>query len=427
MGTLDRRQFLRVAAAAGGTVVLSGAAGTAFGASAATPGRRVYVVVLDGLRPDEITDTLMPNLVALRSEGTWFPNARSLPVMETIPNHVMMMTGVRPDRSGVPANSVYDRELGEERTLDRPADLRAATVLERVNSLGLTSGTVLSKEYLYGIFGERATCRWEPGPIVPVSGHAPDQFTKQALLAMVDEFDPNLVFCNLGECDRAGHSDLIGTTLAALRTAGVLQADAVLGDFVAHLKETGRWEHSVLFVLADHSMDWSYPGALVSLQPVVDADPLLTGKVRIAQNGGADLLYWTGERKLRAKAIERMAELVAAVPGVLSVHRPSELRLGPEAGELVAYCKQGWRFSDPEPWSNPIPGNHGHPATQPIPLLIAGGDPIVRQGVAVPTAAYTIDVAPTVGELFGLGEPDGGYDGVARTEAFSAAAVAGAQ
>jgi predicted AlkP superfamily pyrophosphatase or phosphodiesterase len=29
-----------------------------------------------------------------------------MPVMETIPNHVMMMTGVRPDRSGVPAHAV---------------------------------------------------------------------------------------------------------------------------------------------------------------------------------------------------------------------------------------------------------------------------------------------------------------------------------
>ena len=35
--------------------------------------------------------------------------ATSMPVMETIPNHVMMMSGVRPDRSGVPANSILDR------------------------------------------------------------------------------------------------------------------------------------------------------------------------------------------------------------------------------------------------------------------------------------------------------------------------------
>jgi ectonucleotide pyrophosphatase/phosphodiesterase family protein 5 len=31
-----------------------------------------------------------------------------------------------------------------------------------------------------------------------------------------------------------------------------------------------------------------------------------------------------------------------------------------------------------------------------------------------------VDVAPTVGALFGLGTPLGGYDGMARTGAFSA-------
>jgi predicted AlkP superfamily pyrophosphatase or phosphodiesterase len=70
----------------------------------------VYVLVVDGCSPQEITSTLTPNLAALRGTGTNYPAAQSLPVMETIPNHVMMMTGVRPDRSGVPANSVYDRD-----------------------------------------------------------------------------------------------------------------------------------------------------------------------------------------------------------------------------------------------------------------------------------------------------------------------------
>ena len=130
--------------------------------------------------------------------------------METIPNHVMMMTGVRPDRSGVPANPIYDRDLGEVREMDRPRDLRCRTVIDRLNAAGFTTGTVLSKEYLYGIFGDRATHRWEPQPIVPVSGHAPDVFTMDATLAMVEEFDPNLVFVNLGDVDRMGHADLTG-------------------------------------------------------------------------------------------------------------------------------------------------------------------------------------------------------------------------
>ena len=59
-----------------------------------------------------------------------YPRAQSMPVMETIPNHVMMMTGVRPDRNHVPANTVYDRTTGEVRTLDRKRDLQFPTVIE---------------------------------------------------------------------------------------------------------------------------------------------------------------------------------------------------------------------------------------------------------------------------------------------------------
>ena len=210
---LNRRRFLQLTTATGGAVVLS----TALGAPAArADGRlRVYVLVVDGTRPDEVTPLLMPRVHGLRTEGTWVAAARSLPVMETIPNHVMMMTGVRPDRSGVPANSVYDRAEGAVRDLDRPSDLRFPTLLERLNAKGRTTGTVLSKEYLYGIFGERATHRWEPFPIVPVSAHAPDQATTDALLAMVDHADPDLVFVNLGDTDRLGHSDLTGTSAPA--------------------------------------------------------------------------------------------------------------------------------------------------------------------------------------------------------------------
>jgi hypothetical protein len=114
------------------------------------------VLVIDGCRRDEIREGVTPVMQRLRGHGRWFPHARALPVMETIPNHTMMMTGVRPDRNGVPANSIYDREEAVISTLERPSDMRFPTLLERLPTLGLTTGTVLSKDYLYGIFGTRA-------------------------------------------------------------------------------------------------------------------------------------------------------------------------------------------------------------------------------------------------------------------------------
>lgn len=130
-------------------------------------------------------------------------------------------------------------------------------------------------------------------------------------------------------------------------------------------------------------------------------------------NGGADLLYWTGPAAEKTAGLERLRRLVLAQRGVLSVHRPADLRLGSRAGDLLAYCKAGWRFSDPTVFDNPIPGNHGHPVTEPIPFFLSGGSPLVTRGVRSATAR-TIDVAPTIGQVFGIGSPRGGYDGTGR-------------
>jgi hypothetical protein len=410
-----RRTLLR----AGGAGLLFSTAAAAGGPALAAAGtrtrKRAYVLVVDGCRPDEISPELTPNLHALGAGGRSFPEAASMWVMETIPNHVMMMTGLRPDRTGVPANEVYDRILGQVRTMDRQRDLRSDTVIERLNRAGLTTGTVLSKEYLYGVFGDRATHRWEPAPVIPVSGHAPDQFTMDAALTMVDELDPHLVFVNLGDIDRFGHADFTGNDVQLARRLALADTDRQVQRLVDLLKSSGRWEHAMLILLADHSMDWSRPGAVISLQGAMDADPLLAGHVSIADNGGADLLYWTGPRARRDEAVTRMRAIAKETPGVLSTHdrRTPWLRLGPEAGDVVVFCKAGWRFSEPDPSGNPIPGNHGHPATRPIPFVIAGGHRSLRRGHSS-AQARTVDVAPTVAEFLGVGAPRGGYDGRSR-------------
>ena len=413
-GMADRRTVLKVAGASGAALIFSSALSAP--AVAATPARkRAYVLVVDGCRPGEIDQ--MPNLKALRDAGTWYPAARSLPVMETIPNHVMMMTGCRPARNGVPANSIYDRTEKAVRDCSRPTDITVTTFLEQLNATGRTTGTVLSKEYLYSVFGERATHRWEPAPVVPVSGHAPDAATMEALLAMVEELDPDLVFANLGDVDRVGHSDLTGTTLKAARTAALASTDTQVGRFVDMLKSSGRWASSAVIVLADHSMDWSLPNQTVSLTKVFDADPTLTGNFQIAQNGGADLVYWTGPDSAKAAAISKMRSLSLATPGVFEAHPIAStpaLRLGPNAGDLLVWCKAGWRFSDPGPQSNPIPGNHGHPASYPIPFFLGGGAPQVRKGIARSSVARTMDVTPTLGAYFGVKAPPTGWEGTSR-------------
>ncbi|MFI7677014.1 alkaline phosphatase family protein [Actinophytocola sp. NPDC049390] len=406
--------------------LLGGVAGavalTAFTSSVARAASdlRVYVLVVDGCRPDEAVGAYLPTLRSLVARGTSFAAARSITVAETIPNHVAMMSGVWPVRSGVPANSVWDPALGEVRDLGLASDLLVPTLLDRLPAeLGLATASVLSKDYLFGVFGERATHRWTPEPMLPITDHAPDVFTMDAVLRVIDDHDPALVFANLGDVDRFGHADLTGSSVRLLRTLALIDTDAQLARFVEHLRWRGLWDRSVVIVLADHSMDWSLPLSVVNLAGRLDDDAFLDGRFRIAQNGGADLLYWTGPADDRAEAVARMRSIALATPGVLSVHAPAGLHLGSNAGDLVVFCEAGWRFTDPTVISNPVPGNHGHPASEPIPLVVSGGHPLVRRGLVSSAPARTMDVAPTVASLFGLQAPPGGWDGVPLSPAFA--------
>ena len=410
----DRRTLLKVAGVSGAALAFSSAAG-AQPASAAAARKRAYVLVIDGCRPGEIDE--MPNVAALRDTGTWYPAARSLPVMETIPNHVMMMTGCRPARNGVPANLIYDRTEAVLRDASRPTDIKVTTIIEQLNKSGRTTGTVLSKEYLYSVFGTRATHQWVPFPLLPITEHAPDASTIEAALTMVDEFDPDMMFVNLGDVDRVGHADLTGTTLKVLRAAALADTNLQVGRFVDMLKDSGRWATSMVIVLADHSMDWSIPTQTITLTSVFDADSTLKDKFEIAQNGGANLVYWTGSSSAKAAALKKMTSLALATTGVfqaLDIAATPSLRLGANAGDLLVYCKAGWRFSDPGPSSNPIPGNHGHPATEPIPFFVSGGAPVVKKGIARSAVAHTMDVTPTLGAYFGVTAPSSGWEGTSR-------------
>ncbi|RVW02454.1 alkaline phosphatase family protein [Rhodococcus spongiicola] len=422
-GALSRRNVLIGGTAIAGGIGLAGLARSgAAGAQVATATARadldVHVLVVDGMRPDELNASLTPNLTGLAADGTRYQNASAIMVAETLPNHAAMMTGVLPYRNGVPANKIYDPEVGDERELGRASDLRASTVLGRLRTeLGLTTASVLSKDYLHGLFGGQASVEWDPFPLLPITDHAPDHFTTEALIQIVGEHSPRMTFTNLGDVDRVGHMDVSGTSIRIARHAALRGTDAAVQKFVDFLRASGRWERSVLIVLADHSMDWSSPLGLIGLDHPLNTDPALAGRIRIAQNGGVDLVYFVGDDAERADAVERIKRIALGVPGVESVHSPAEFDLGDLAGDVVALCAPGWRFSDPTPLSNLIPGNHGHTVTLPIPFFVAGGHPMVGRGLEITDVqARTMDVAPTVASLFGLSAPEGGWDGASRIE-----------
>lgn len=449
-------------AVAAGAVALSVA-----GPPAAATGpqkTRVYVVVIDGLRPDEVA--LMPFLSSLAAQGSYYREARSVMVAETIPNHVAMVTGVYPDRSGVVANDFPDTRSDTVRGNEDPALLRADSMFTLVERQcpQLVTAAVTSKDYLYRAMQHDRTgdgkadvdsnfANVDDPSFIPGLGLTPDERTIAEATRVSRKLDPDFLFVNLGSVDRVGHVDPTGGATSpaptgsrpAARDAQRTLTDGYLRTFVETLKQDGRWARTALIVTADHSMDWSLPTSTVSLSAAIEADPLTRGQFIVAQNGGAGL-YTLKDREVTGAAdrLARLRQIALATPGVdEALYRRPNPKDGGEAnwvgrvhpdwhqtsansGDLLVTVKDGLRVTEPTATSNPIPGNHGMPSTLRIPMVVSGGlgvvqrdvpgssDPSVREAAQ----AENVDIAPTAAYLLGVRPPAGRFDGRALKEAF---------
>jgi hypothetical protein len=421
----------------------------------------VVVVVVDSLMPAEIGQTLppTPNLSFLRDAGTFYAHSRAVFSAETIPNHVAMMTGVVPERSGIVANSYWNRSGEPEASdLSLPSELEASTLFTRIRQScpDLRTAAALSKSYLFEVFSEcgysGSDCGINDAPdqsfdpsmdptFIPESEHTPDVTTMREARALLPDAD--FLFVNLGDVDRSGHIDETGATGTPIaRYAALADTDTLLGQLVDDLDAAGRWDTTVMIVVSDHGMDWSTPDKRVNLAGTFDA-----GLFAVQNGGTADVFLVDpadpqGDVKLAAARMTALMHegVEAAWYRRPNAADPGEDKLIPASlgsrheniGDLVVLAKQGWRISEPGETDNPLPGNHGHLPTLHNTFLVTGGllalrtqtignpaeavDPLSR----LPEQSENTDVAATVAWLLGLDASD--MDGRALTEAFTTAA-----
>ena len=440
---------------------------------------RVYVLVLDGLRPAEVTPELMPNLSALRAEGTWYEQARSVFVAETLPNHAAMMTGVTPGRGGIVSNDYWrPNDQGAQRfRMDDPALLTSDTLNTRIETAcsEIATANVLSKEYLWKLFRPETPTAGDPNPQRSADYHwdpqssplfigAPDDHTPDAPTwnegflpwFRATENDRQFAFLNLGDIDRAGHIDQSGGTtsggMTAARIAALKDSDTLLGQVVDEMKASGAWDESVLLIASDHGMDWGLQNNWLSPAQVLNTAGYSSdgsgepgtkagseGDYMTADGGSTSIVYAEDDEDVKG-----MAEALAAASGVQVVttrepvpglNNPTHAEYGLDdaggrAGDIVVFAKPGWFVY------GQLPGNHGHPVTQQSTLLVSGGhavlddelesvagttvfDAQLKPNGSPPTGGPgNLSIAPTVAALFGLGQPEGGYDRPPLTEAF---------
>ena len=75
----------------------------------------------------------------LIEQGTMYAESRSVFSAETIPNHVAMMTGVVPERSGIPTNNFLDFDAGAEPLILTTVPPSSMIIAADVDGLGSTT------------------------------------------------------------------------------------------------------------------------------------------------------------------------------------------------------------------------------------------------------------------------------------------------
>lgn len=195
----------------------------------------VVIISIDGLRPDLALRADMPHLRSLLARGSYSFWARTTEISVTLPSHVSMLTGVKPERHGVSWN---DSRSG-------PEDLKVPTIFDRAHAAGLSTALAASK-VKFRIFAKAG--------VVDHATVSDDDLDNDAATAsnaskLLTSYKPNLLFVHFGEVDGVGHGIGWGTPEQIAR---IEKSDERLGVVLKGIDDAGLRDGTVVIVTADH-------------------------------------------------------------------------------------------------------------------------------------------------------------------------------
>lgn len=329
--------------------------------------RHVFLVVVDGLRPEDLTPSLMPRLTALLDQpcepggscATVYEQARAVMVTETEPNHIAMLTGAYGGTSGMFASDAWDRRAGEKRRLDRPQLNLAETMFDVIEARrpDLSTAAVVGKDKLRRLLDCTRTETGEcgssddnpearpvehrrpdhlggattsptdprldcPAEIASGSGFALGQCVMDVTLHLLKSVAPHFALVNLPDVDAASHLFGPGTPPAL---AAVADADRQIGRLVDRLRRLGRWDEAVVILTSDHNFGALAPANVIFLDQIFlgFASNLEVEPFAAVSHGGSASVYLTSledpGRELTAgeqATLKALREAALATPGI---------------------------------------------------------------------------------------------------------------
>jgi predicted AlkP superfamily pyrophosphatase or phosphodiesterase len=372
-----------------------------------TPGPAPLTVLIsiDGFRSDYLQRGVTPNIAALAADGAravaMHPSFPSL----TFPNHYTLVTGLRPDRSGIVDNNMEDaRKPGVTFSMSKAEVSHDPFWWDESEPLWVTAERA----------GIRTATMFWPGSDLPIRGIQPhdwkmydkkflaDQRVDQ-VLAWLDRPPaerPRFVTLYFDEVDTWGHNT--GPDSPEVNAA-LARTDAAVGRLVAGLKAKGLFAAADLVIVADHGM------AATSAERVTYLDDLLP----LADVHAVGLGPVAGLRAMPGHEDEVAKALLTPRPHMTCWRKadvPARFHYGhnPRVAPFVCLAETGWVIGTKGHSVNK--GAHGFDPYDPLmdALFVAHG-PAFRKGAVLP-AFDNVDVYPLLAALVGVApQPNDGH------------------
>jgi predicted AlkP superfamily pyrophosphatase or phosphodiesterase len=401
------------------------------------PTEHVVLVSIDGLRPEFYQGAFeAPALRRMAGEGVRARAVESVFPSSTYPAHATMVTGVRPWKHGIHANTLWGENGGRREWHWWAEHIKARTLWDAAREKGRTVAIVQwpstvgapadwrvaevwdpdGKETLKrlqaaatpGLVGELVLTLGVPPSRETVDKSAIDAYVARAAGHVFRKHRPNLMLVHLLQVDEAQHAT--GRTSEAVRRAVRLQ-DENIARLRKAVEEAGVADRTLFIVTGDHGfrdVDTPVnPNAFLAEAGFVemDGDKVKSWRALAHAQGGSAAIYV--KDPLDVPAVARVLSARARRDGrllytVLDRARLDGLGYNPDAA-LALEAADGVMLM---PGSSGMKGVHGHLPTRPelaTGFLAVG--PGVRRGSVIDRMRL-LDIAPTVAAVLGLDLPE---------------------
>jgi len=236
---------------------------------------KVVVISIDGLRPEFYLNPKFkcPSLRDSMKRGSYSNRLRPVSPSITFPNHTTMVTGVRPSKHGIYANTKFTGNICDsEEWYFNASEIKVPTIWDVLNRIGKKTAlirwpvTINAKaEWIIpevlNVENTETRSGWEPFvkyvdpkllkllkkmiSIKIENREDHDVFVVKAVKLINETFHPDLVLCHLINLDHIQHNH-------SLRSKEVSKAVSTTDRMVSEIFRSFAPENTVFIILGDH-------------------------------------------------------------------------------------------------------------------------------------------------------------------------------